>query len=214
MPNLIGVHEATVPKPARSFPAPDCLSGTQAPSENRRHGQHTSKHAVSGRRRRTRHISPAPAGHRSPAPPRLRTRRGRSRRCGQHTRTTTRPRRCHPHSAHGTQPSPARSPHPDYGARPPRGGPDSFAATSRPPRPTDCLDLAAVVVQQALHDGIALHRLQRAEQPAAHRPALIGGESVHRVTAAAFAAARPGIWPGGLHQAPTASAGCAAMRAP
>ena len=142
------------------------------------------------------------------------TRRGRSRRCGQHTRTTTRPRRCHPHSAHGTQPSPARSPHPDYGARPPRGGPDSFAATSRPPRPTDCLDLAAVVVQQALHDGIALHRLQRAEQPAAHRPALIGGESIHRVTAAAFAAARPGIWPGGVHRAPMASAGCAAMRAP
>ncbi len=67
---------------------------------------------------------------------------------------------------------------------------------------------------QALHDGIALHRLQRAEQPAAHRPALIGGESIHRVTAAASAAARPGIWPGGLHRAPTASAGCAAMRAP
>ena len=42
----------------------------------------------------------------------------------------------------------------------------------------------------------------------------LGGESIHRVTAAAFAAARPGIWPGGLHQAPTASAGCAPMRAP
>jgi len=40
------------------------------------------------------------------------------------------------------------------------------------------------------------------------------GESIHRVTAAAFAAARPGIWPGGLHRAPTASADCAAMRAP
>ena len=43
---------------------------------------------------------------------------------------------------------------------------------------------------------------------------VIGGQSIHRVTAAAFAAARPGIWPGGLHRAPTASAGCAAMRAP
>src|SRR5208282_4010474 len=43
---------------------------------------------------------------------------------------------------------------------------------------------------------------------------VIGGESIHRVTAAAFAATRPGIWPGGLHLAPTASAGCAAMRAP
>ena len=42
MPNLIGVHEATVPKPTRSSPAPDCLSGTQAPGEKRRHGQHTS----------------------------------------------------------------------------------------------------------------------------------------------------------------------------
>jgi hypothetical protein len=27
---------------------------------------------------------------------------------------------------------------------------------------------------------------------------VIGGQSIHRVTAAAFAAARPGIWPGGL----------------
>ena len=43
---------------------------------------------------------------------------------------------------------------------------------------------------------------------------VIGGQSIHRVTAAAFAAARPGIWPGGLHRAPAASAGCAAMRAP
>jgi hypothetical protein len=43
---------------------------------------------------------------------------------------------------------------------------------------------------------------------------VIGGESIHRVTAAAFAAARPGIWPGGVHRAPAASAGCAAMRAP
>jgi hypothetical protein len=43
---------------------------------------------------------------------------------------------------------------------------------------------------------------------------VIGGESIHRVTAAAFAAARPGIWPGGVHRAPTASAGCAATRAP
>ncbi len=43
---------------------------------------------------------------------------------------------------------------------------------------------------------------------------VIGGESIHRVTAAAFAAARPAIWPGGLHRAPAASAGCAAMRAP
>src|SRR6266702_943581 len=34
------------------------------------------------------------------------------------------------------------------------------------------LDLVALVVEQALHDGIALHRLQRAEQPAADRPAL------------------------------------------
>ena len=42
----------------------------------------------------------------------------------------------------------------------------------------------------------------------------LGGESIHRVTAAAFAAARPGTWPGGVHRAPTASAGCAAMRAP
>jgi len=41
-----------------------------------------------------------------------------------------------------------------------------------------------------------------------------GGQSIHRVTAAAFAAARPGIWPGGVHRAPAASAGCAAMRAP
>ena len=43
---------------------------------------------------------------------------------------------------------------------------------------------------------------------------VIGGESIHRVTAAALAAARPGIWPGGVHRAPTASAGFAAMRAP
>ena len=43
---------------------------------------------------------------------------------------------------------------------------------------------------------------------------VIGGQSIHRVTAAAFAAARPGIWPGGVHRAPMASAGCAAMRAP
>ena len=43
---------------------------------------------------------------------------------------------------------------------------------------------------------------------------VIGGQSIHRVTAAAFAAARPGIWPGGVHRAPAASAGCAAMRAP
>ena len=43
---------------------------------------------------------------------------------------------------------------------------------------------------------------------------VIGGQSVHRVAAAAFAAARPAIWPGGVHRAPTASAGCAAMRAP
>src|ERR1039457_3849695 len=34
------------------------------------------------------------------------------------------------------------------------------------------LDLVALMVQQALHDGIALHRLQRAEQSAAYRPAL------------------------------------------
>ena len=43
---------------------------------------------------------------------------------------------------------------------------------------------------------------------------VIGGQSIHRVTAAAFAAARPGIWPGGLHPAPVASAGGAAFRAP
>jgi len=43
---------------------------------------------------------------------------------------------------------------------------------------------------------------------------VMGGQSIHRVTAAAFAAARPGIWPGGVHRAPAASAGCAAMRAP
>jgi hypothetical protein len=43
---------------------------------------------------------------------------------------------------------------------------------------------------------------------------VIGGESIHRVPAAAFAAARPGIWPGGVHRAPAASAGRAAMRAP
>jgi hypothetical protein len=61
----------------------------------------------------------------------------------------------------------------------------------------------------------------RPGQPSpAFRPAgprdldVIGGESIHRVTAAAFAAARPGIWPGGVHRAPAASAGCAAMRAP
>ncbi len=41
-----------------------------------------------------------------------------------------------------------------------------------------------------------------------------GGEGVHHVTAAASAAARPGIWPGGLHRAPAVSAGCAALRAP
>jgi len=43
---------------------------------------------------------------------------------------------------------------------------------------------------------------------------VIGRESVHRVTAAASAAARPGIWPGGVPRAPAASAGCTAMRAP
>ena len=35
-----------------------------------------------------------------------------------------------------------------------------------------------------------------------------------RVTGSASAAARPGIWPGGLQRAPAASAGCAALRAP
>src|SRR5580698_1826403 len=34
------------------------------------------------------------------------------------------------------------------------------------------LHLVAVEVEQALHDGVALHRLQRAEQPPAHGPAL------------------------------------------
>jgi hypothetical protein len=33
-------------------------------------------------------------------------------------------------------------------------------------------DLITLVVQQVLDNGVALHRLQRAEQPAAHRPAL------------------------------------------
>jgi hypothetical protein len=41
-----------------------------------------------------------------------------------------------------------------------------------------------------------------------------GAEDVHRVTAAASAAAMPGIWPGSSQQAPTASAGYAALRAP
>src|SRR5258708_29650010 len=44
-------------------------------------------------------------------------------------------------------------------------------------------------------------------------PGLAGGEGVHRVTASASAAVRPGIWPGGPHEAPAASAGCAALRA-
>src|SRR5947207_867609 len=35
---------------------------------------------------------------------------------------------------------------------------------------------------------------------------VIGGEDVHRVTASTSAAAGPGIWPGGLQRAPTASA--------
>src|SRR5215470_18959343 len=34
------------------------------------------------------------------------------------------------------------------------------------------LDLVALVVLQALHDRVALHRLEGAEQPAADRPAL------------------------------------------
>jgi hypothetical protein len=40
------------------------------------------------------------------------------------------------------------------------------------PRDSAAFDFITLVVQQALDDGIALHRLQRAEQPAAHRPAL------------------------------------------
>src|SRR5436305_7761637 len=48
-------------------------------------------------------------------------------------------------------------------------------AVDRRPRHSQrfgCLGLVAVGVQQGLHDGVALHRLQRAEQAAAHRPAL------------------------------------------
>src|SRR5258708_40374995 len=44
-------------------------------------------------------------------------------------------------------------------------------------------------------------------------PGLAGGEGVHRVTASASAAVRPGIWPGGSHEAPAVSAGRAAVRA-
>jgi hypothetical protein len=39
------------------------------------------------------------------------------------------------------------------------------------------------------------------------------GEDAHRVTDSTSAAARPGIWPGGSQQTPTASTGCAALRA-
>src|SRR5260221_2124502 len=139
MPNLIGVHEATVPKPERSSPAPDCLSGTQAPSENRRHGQHASQRPAPGpaAAAEPRNISPAPAGH----PPA---------RCGtlKHTpRPATAMRAAHSHSRHGRgvepQPARSRSPHPPTKLSPAQGphrptapGPrgmalTSFAATSR-----------------------------------------------------------------------------------
>ncbi len=110
MPNLIGVHEATVPKPARLFPAPDCFPGTQAPGEKRRHGQHTSQCAALGPVPDP--CYPAPPGLDMPAlaPARLRTRRGRSRRCGQHTRTAPRPRRRHPHRTASRPAEPASSP--------------------------------------------------------------------------------------------------------
>jgi hypothetical protein len=48
-------------------------------------------------------------------------------------------------------------------------------AVDRRPRHSQCFgcfDLVAVKVQQGLHDSVAFHRLQRAEQAAAHAPAL------------------------------------------
>src|SRR5712691_8495874 len=93
MPNLIGVHEATVPKPERSSPAPDCLSGTQAPSETRRHGQHASQRAAPGLPggAEPANINPAPAGQ----PP------VRSGTLKDTPRPDTATRVAHSHSRHG-----------------------------------------------------------------------------------------------------------------
>src|SRR5947207_1849937 len=90
---------------------------------------------------------------------------------------------------------------------------DLFAVTRAGPAPADYDPLADIGGCEADLEPVA-HAGHLFPGRAAHRPALIGGQSIHRVTAAAFAAARPAIRPGGVHRAPAASAGCAAMRAP
>ncbi len=128
MPNLIGVHEATVPKPARLSPAPDCFPGTTG--ARRKTATRAAHLTVCRTRPGAGPVLPGPAGtgHACTRPGTLE----------DTPRPVTAMRAAHSHSPTAAAPPPAPHGVPPcgarilaYGARPARGGADSFAATSR-----------------------------------------------------------------------------------